>query len=163
VLGGGGGGSGPDFSLASSSSSVIFPPGGNATATVIVGGVSGFNGNITVTAVPTVNTIGGVCLANPSIITVSQTSIPKTLITMTASSAGTFSCNITGVSGVEVHSLSIVASATTGTIPLTPSLSLPNLLSFITLPYLFVFAGAAVAVWAILFTKGGKKAIGVVS
>ncbi len=99
----------PDFSLAASPSSVTINAGSQASTTITVTSVNGFNSPVTLTT----TTPAG--WATPSPITVTPTATaPLTIAVPSSAAAGTYQVTVTGTSGSTSKALTLTVQVTKG-------------------------------------------------
>jgi hypothetical protein len=104
-----------DFSLTPAPDTLKLAPGGNTTSTVILGGLNGFQGNITVTL--SLSPSGPTASISPSLLFLSKGTSNNVTLSITASPStpiGNYTLTIVGSSGTLSHSLVVIVTVQSG-------------------------------------------------
>jgi hypothetical protein len=110
----------PDFTMTTPSSFVAFPVGNTVQIPITIQSLNGFAGTVVLSASAATNSIGGSCLSSIGSTVLGAGGSATLTLSLSASSAGTFTCTLTGSVGSLSHTLSVVSTLSTafGTFPL---------------------------------------------
>ncbi len=110
---------GPDFSLYSGTPSLTLRTGSSNTTGINLLSVNGFSGTVTLSA--SVSPLGLTTSLNPTSVSLQAGGNASSALTVSSSTPGSYSVNVTGVSGAKAHTVTISATVANADFSLSSS------------------------------------------